>query len=160
MVELGDKTGSGLGSTQGVFVGNFTHSMDPKRRLTVPSEWREYAGEPGTLYVLPGVDERYLTVFPAREMVQRLQRLRNLSIADAKARQFARVLGSQSQLAPWDSAGRIRIKDELLEYAGLTDQVVLAGAIEGFELWNPERWKTVRSAGVASLGEAARYVGF
>ena len=161
MVELGDKTtGSGPDGTQGVFVGTFVHSLDPKRRLTVPSEWRDHVGDPSTLYVLPGVDDRYLNVFPAREMVQRLQRLRNLSIADAKARQFARILGSQSQLAPWDSAGRIRIKDELLEFAGLTDQVVLAGMIDGFALWNPERWKTVSSADAASLGEAARHVSF
>ncbi len=159
IVEQGDTNGAGLGSAQGVFVGTFFHSLDPKRRLTIPSEWREYAGAP-SLYVLPGVDEQCLTVFPAREMVQRLQKVRNLSIADARARQFARVLGSQSQLAPWDSAGRIRIKDELMGFAGLVDQVVLVGAIEGFELWNPERWKVVNSAGAANLGEAARYVGF
>jgi len=160
MGDLDNKIGGGLGGAQGVFVGNFVHSLDPKRRLTVPSEWRDYVGDPNTLYVLPGVEEHYLTVFPAREMVQRLQRLRNLSIADAKARQFARILGSQSQLAPWDSAGRIRIKDDLLEYAGLSDQVVLAGMIEGFELWSPERWKAVRSTDAVSLGEAARHVGF
>lgn len=152
--------GSGLGGTQGVFVGTFIHSLDPKQRLTIPSEWRDHVGSPSSLYVLPGVDERYLTVFPAREMVQRLQRLRNLSIADARARQFARVLGSQSQLAPWDSAGRIRVKDELLAFAGIADQVVLVGTIEGFELWNIERWKAVGSGGATNLGEAARYVGF
>lgn len=155
-----DTVTGGIEGAQGVFLGNFVHNLDPKRRLTIPSEWRETVGASGTLYALPGVDERYLTLFPAREMVQRLQRLRNLSIADAQARQFARVLGSQSQLAPWDSAGRIRIKDELLEFAGLTDQVVLVGAIEKFELWNPERWKAVSAAGAPNLVEAARYVGF
>lgn len=136
------------------------HSLDPKRRLTIPSEWRETIGVPGTLYALPGVEQRCLTLFPAREMIQRLQKLRNLSIADAQARQFARVLGSQSQLAPWDTAGRIRIKDELLSYAGLVDQVVLVGAIDKFELWNPERWNVVSEAGAANLAEAARYVSF
>jgi len=160
-VDVSDKTAvGGPGSAQGVFVGTFIHSLDPKQRLTIPSEWRDYVGSPSSLYVLPGVEDRYLTVFPAREMVQRLQRLRNLSIADAKARQFARVLGSQSQLAPWDSAGRVRIKDDLLAFAGLTDQVVLIGAIEGFELWNMERWKAVGSAGAANLRDAALYVGF
>jgi DNA-binding transcriptional regulator/RsmH inhibitor MraZ len=38
--------------------------------------------------------------------------------------------------------------------------VVLAGAFDHFELWSPERWKSVRAAGSADLGEAARYVGF
>lgn len=151
---------NGLGGTQGVFVGTFVHSLDPKQRLTIPSEWREHVGAPASLYVLPGLDEKCLTVFPAREMAQRLQKVRHMSIADARARQFARILGSQSQLAPWDSAGRIRIKDELMAFAGLSDQVVLVGQFEGFELWNPERWKTVNSADVATLRDAAQYVGF
>lgn len=142
-------------------MGFYTHSLDPKKRLTIPSEWREHVGVPNSLYVLPDLEGRcYLSVFPAREMVQRLQSVRSLSIADAKGRQFARMLGSQSQLAPWDSAGRIRINDSLLEHARLSDQVVLVGAIDHFELWSPERWSQVGSTGAADLGEAARYVGF
>ena len=155
-----EQTGGPVVPEQGVFVGNYTHSLDPKKRLTIPSEWRAYVGLPNSLYVLPGVDQKYLFVFPAREMIQRLQRIRNLSIADARARQFARILGSQSQLAPWDSQGRIRVKDELLDFAQLKEQVVLVGAIEGFELWNPELWKTVSSISHANLADAARYVGF
>lgn len=150
-----------MGEASGIFVGRFEHLLDPKRRLTIPAEWREYAGLPGSLYVLPSLESaRCLSVYPAREMVQRLQRLRSLSIADDAGRQFARILGSRSQLAPWDSAGRIRIKDELLEYAQLTDQVVLIGAIERFELWNPELWKQASGSGGADLGQAARQVGF
>lgn len=156
------ETGPGpLGEAQGVFVGNFAHSLDPKRRLTIPSEWREHVGTPSSLYVLPDVESRrYLLVFPAREMVRRLQAIRSHSIADAQARQFTRILGSQSQLAPWDTAGRIRVKDELLGYANLSDSVVLVGAIDHFELWNPELWKQVSATGASDLGEAARYVGF
>lgn len=145
----------------GVFMGQHTHSLDPKKRLTIPSEWRDHAGSPSSLYVLPGLDgQRCLLVFPAGEMVKRLQSIRNLSIADVKGRQFARLLGSQSQLAPWDSAGRIRVSDSLMEYARLSDQVILVGAIDHFELWSPELWKQVGEKGVADLGEAARYVGF
>jgi MraZ protein len=159
-VERNPNMGDGGAQVPGVFVGNYHHCLDPKKRLTIPSEWRDYVGTPTSLYVLPGVEHKYLVVFPAREMVQRLQRIRNLSIADARARQFARILGSQSQLAPWDSQGRIRIKDELLEFAQLKDHVALVGAIEGFELWNPELWKTVGSVSHGGLADVAKYVGF
>lgn len=161
-VESKDIGLGGLGEAIGIFAGHFEHSLDPKKRLTIPSEWRECVGIPASLYVLPSVEEnaRCLNVYPAREMVQRLQRIRSLSMADAKARQFARILGSQSQLAPWDSAGRIRIKDALLEYAQLGDQVILVGAFEHFELWNPVLWKQAGPSDAAGLGEAARYVGF
>jgi len=149
-----------LGLDQGVFVGSFTHSLDPKKRMTVPSEWREQVGSPGSLYVLPGVDKRCLYVFPAREMVKRVQRLLNHPVADARARQFSRVLGSQSQLVPWDAQGRIRVKDELLGWAGITTQVVLVGVFGSFEVWSPELWKEAGSLTEASLADAAQYVGF
>ncbi len=142
-------------------MGTYTHLLDPKKRLTIPSEWRECAGLSAGLYVLPDLEGRmFLNVYPAREMIQRLQSLRNLSVADVKGRQFARILGSQSQLAPWDSAGRIRVNDGLLEHGKLMDQVTLVGSIDHFELWNPELWKQVNSTGLVDLGEAARSVGF
>ena len=142
------------------FVSSYTHSLDPKRRLTIPAEWRAQIGDPRSLYVLPGIHEECLCVFPAHEMLRRLERMRRHSIADQRARSFARVLASQSDLVSWDNQGRIRIKDQLLDYAHLTDQVVLVGAFDSFELWNPEAAKKAGSLDPARLQEAAQYVGF
>ena len=142
------------------FVSTFTHSLDPKRRLTIPSEWRTQIGEPRSLYVLPGIHEECLCIFPAQEMLRRLERMRRHSIADTRARTFARVLASQSDLVSWDNQGRIRIKDHLLDYAHLSDQVVLVGAFDSFELWNSEAADKAGSLDPAKLQEAAQYVGF
>ena len=143
----------------GVFVSNFSHSLDPKKRLTIPSEWRAQAGAPNSLYVLPDVHQRCLCVYPAAEMVHRLKRMRSHSIADRRARQFARVLASQSDLVTWDSQGRIRIKDELLVFAGLKDRVALVGAFACFELWNPEQLEASGGMDRDQLKDAAQYVG-
>ena len=159
-METSDIVGQ-AGAGEGVFVNTYVHSLDTKRRLTIPSDWRELAGVPKRLFVLPGVNDKCLCVYPAREMTRRLERLRNLSIADAKGRQLARTLASRSDLAPWDSQGRIRVKDELLDYAAIGNQAVLVGTFDGFEIWNPDLWKqTQESADQEGLGEAARYVGF
>ena len=145
----------------GVFVGSYSHNLDPKRRLTIPSEWRDQVGSPGSLYVLPGIYERCLYVFPGREMVRRLERVRSHSLADARARVFMRTLGSRSDLVTWDTQGRIRIKDDLLEYANLTEQIVLIGAFEKFELWSPALWKASNDAvDQSTVEESTRYVGF
>ena len=134
--------------------------MDTKKRLTIPSDWRELVGVPNRLFVLPGVNDKCLCVYPAREMTRRMERLRNLSIADRKGRQLARTLASRSDLVPWDSQGRIRVKDELLDFAELKKDVVLVGTFDGFELWNPDTWKSIANMDQDSLGEAAQYVGF
>ena len=156
-----DIGGTGEMAGQGVFVNTYTHSLDTKKRLTIPSDWRELAGVPRRLFVLPGVNDKCLCVYPAREMTRRLEKLRNLSIADVKGRHLARMLASRSDLVPWDTQGRIRIKDELLDFADLRNQVIMVGTFDGFELWSPDRWKEQNSSvEQPKLGDAARYVGF
>ena len=149
------------GTMEGVFVNTYVHSLDTKKRLTIPREWREMVGVPEQLFVLPGVNDKCLYVYPAREMTRRMQRLQNLSIADRKGKQFKRTLASRTYFSGWDTQGRIRIKDELLNYAELINQVVLVGSLDGFELWNPDQWNEINtSMDQESFGEAAQYVGF
>lgn len=155
----GTQSQSGIG-VPGVFVGQFTHALDPKKRLTIPAEWRERVGAPGSFYVLPGIRERCLYIYSAKDMIRRWERVRDHSIADTKAWQFMRTIGARSDLATWDTQGRIRIKDELLEYAHLVNDVVLVGVFERFELWSPDAWKAIRTVDDSALGDAARYVGF
>lgn len=131
----------------GMFVGNFSHNLDPKRRLTIPSVWRAQVGTPQSVYVLPDFHHHCLNVYPAGEMIRKLDALRRYPMADEKARRFSRVLGGNSELLAWDTQGRIRIKDELLAFAGLTERVILVGALDRIELWSPER-----SAQDAELG--------
>jgi len=146
----------------GGFASNFLHSLDPKKRLTIPSVWRAQVGEPQSLYVLPGMNnEKCLYVYPAREMSRRLEKFRKISIGDKKARMFARLLASSSDLIAWDSQGRIRIKDELLASAGIVSRVKLVGAWDRFEVWNPEEWdKNCASVDPAAMEDAVRYVEF
>jgi MraZ protein len=145
---------------QGIFVSTFTHSLDPKKRLTIPSAWRAQVGSPNSLYVLPDVLDKCLIVFPAGEMTRKLEKMRNHSIGDRKVRGFARAIGGRTDLVGWDSQGRIRINDDLLSYAGLIDQVVMVGSIDRFELWNPENLRNAGGMNESMLEEAASHIGF
>ncbi len=151
--------GGGI-SDSGAFVNQYLHTLDSKRRLTIPSEWRDLVGAPARLYVLPGVHDCCLSVLPAREMMRRLNESRQrLKLSDQKARQFNRILASRADLLTWDKVGRIRIKDSLMEYARIENQVVLAGAFEGFELWNPELWQASGALDQKQFADVAGYVG-
>jgi len=143
------------------FCGQYRHNLDPKRRLTIPAEWRAIVGEPSQFFVVPSVGEpRLLYVYPARVMEPKLQNIHNLPMADAKGRAYLRIMGARSEILGWDVQGRIRIRDDLLEYARLTDEVLLVGNYEGFELWNPDEWrKFEQSVNEQSLVEASKYVG-
>lgn len=153
-------TGAGATGELGLFVGTVTHSLDPKKRLTIPSGWRTIVGQPTSVYVLPDFRNKCLNVFPAHEMLHKLARLREHSMADQKAMQFARMLGEASDLLTWDSQGRIRVNDRQLAFAGLVDQIVMVGALNRFELWSPENRVSMPELDQSGLEEAAQYVGF
>jgi MraZ protein len=144
----------------GMFVSEFMHSLDPKKRLTIPAVWRAQVGDPQSLFVMPDFHEKCLNVFPAAEMSRKLEKLRRHSMADRKAMEFARVLGSSSDLVSWDSQGRIRIKDKLLAFAQITDKVQMIGALDKFQLWNPELREASEEVDQVKLVEAGLYVDF
>jgi len=142
-----------------MFVGEFRHALDPKKRLTIPSAWRALVAGPKSLYVLPDFHARCLNILPAEAMTRKLEKIRRHSMSDRKAMEFARRLGAVSELVPWDVQGRIRIKDKLLAFAGLKDQVVMIGALDRIELWSPEQ-QPVMEIDQEGLAEAGRYVDF
>ncbi len=131
------------------FVDNFTHGLDAKKRLTIPSDWRAMVGQPEQVFVLPSAIEKCLCVYPARSITKMFERLQQLSETDAEAQRKLRNLSSNSNLVSWDAQGRIRIKDSLLEYAGLKSEVILVGVLKRFELWSPEAWKLNNSSEIS-----------
>ncbi len=93
-------------------------------------------------------------------MARRLASIGHHSIADRKARLFARALASRSDLVTWDAQGRIRIKDELLKFAKVSEKVVMVGNFRFFEIWSPD--VLVETGGIddTNLNDAVRHVGF
>ena len=89
-----------------MFVGDFTHTLDTKKRLTIPSVWRAQVESPRSFYVLPDPNQRCLNLYASKEMLPKLDRIRRLSMSDAKARHYARVLGRASDLVRAGSGSR------------------------------------------------------
>ena len=160
MSESEVKIQSGGGSQSG-FVSDYRHNLDGKKRLTVPSFWRDLIGDSKQVFVFPGLTEPCLRVFAPDEANRRLAKVQESAGSDREGRKLKRSLMAKSELVSWDSQGRIRIKDSLLEYAGLKTKVVLVGTWEGFELWTQANWKKHNSDGdVAELDQLADHMEF
>ena len=59
---------------------------------------------------------------------------------------LAHLAGPDAADAALDRQGRILIPQNLREYAGLGDQVIVAGLNTHFEIWSTERWNDVLSS--------------
>ena len=65
-----------------------------------------------------------------------------------------RFIGSKSVQVALDSVGRICIPEEMARAAGITDEAVMVGLLDRFEIWNPERFEKVLAADEIMAQEA------
>ena len=126
-----------------MFLGEFEHSVDEKGRVAVPARFREELAEG---IILTRGFENCLQAFPRPTWERLRERVSGLTIGSENSRQLRRHLFSFAADVEVDRQGRILIPQNLREYAGLGEQVVLAGMDTFFEIWSSERWRAVLDA--------------
>jgi len=144
----------------GALVGRFDHALDPKKRFTIPSEWRELMGNPSYIYVMPDPAERCLNLVPVAEMESRLSKLREKALFDPVANRALQTIGAVSELPSLDVQGRIRISDKLLQFANLTTTVAMLGSVRMVKLWDPAALAPAETVDQKALASALAEAGF
>lgn len=130
---------SGLAGLSGapLFNGEFRHSLDDKRRLTIPSYWREMVGQPRVLFVAKASSGPYLKVLPAKVASARIsESLAKLTFEEREAQE--QILGGRTGLFEWDAQGRVRLSEDMLKHAKIDAKVGLKGTMFGFQIWNQD----------------------
>lgn len=122
-----------------MFLGEFSHTLDDKGRLTIPSKYREFLAS--GLVVTRNPVERCLLAMPMEKWEAIAAKVNALPLADPGSAIFRRAVFSAAENLTPDKQGRILISQRLRDYAGITNEVVVAGVHSFMELWQPERWQ-------------------
>jgi len=125
-----------------MLIGEYTHTIDNKNRLSLPSRFRKVLGK--KVVVTRGLDN-CLFVYSAGEWKTISEKVSSLGMGHAETRAFARFMLAGATEAEVDSLGRVLIPDYLKQFAGLEDKAICAGVSNRVELWNEARWKTYTS---------------
>jgi MraZ protein len=120
-----------------MLIGEYTHNLDPKKRLSVPAKFRKELGDGAVL--TRGLDG-CLWLFPSQQWGQLAERISALPMAQSDSRSFARLLLSGATEVEFDALGRILIPEYLKSYAGLRREVVIAGVHTRLEVWDKDAW--------------------
>lgn len=123
-----------------LLTGTFPKTLDEKNRLGLPKRVREQLEEATTLYVTPGPDG-CLWLFHQGGLERLAEKLDESPATDAEARVFRRLYFAQAEAADIDRAGRMLISERLVQFAGLSREVVLIGVRDHLELWDAGRWQ-------------------
>ncbi len=120
-----------------MLIGEYTHSLDPKKRLSLPAKFRNELGK--KVVVTRGLD-KCLFVYHLKEWQQITKKISELPLGQADTRGFTRFFLSGAVEVDIDSVGRILVPDFLKDFAGLNVKVVLAGVHSRVEIWDEGVW--------------------
>lgn len=123
------------------FIGRFEHSIDAKGRVILPSRFRrEFAGGG----CLSQHNEGCLALWTPSQFDEQLDAALAAAARGRSERNLMRVWASGAAEVDLDSQGRVVIPAYLRAFAGLEADVLIVGAVDRLELWDPYRWmKTV-----------------
>lgn len=114
--------------------------MDDKGRITIPPRYRDIIKDRREQYLVVTNLDGYLIAFPSSEWELIEQKFSRTSDFRQGLRSFIRFFVSGASECPLDRQGRILLPPNLREYAKLDKEVVLAGAIRCFEIWDRLHW--------------------
>ena len=89
-----------------------------------------------------------------------MEKFRQRALFDKNASRALRAIGQNSEQDPVDVQGRIRISDRFLEFAKLSDTVVMIGAVNRIQLWSPSLQPAVEKVDQAELAAAFEALDF
>jgi len=121
-----------------MLIGEYLHTLDSKKRLSLPARFRKEVGR--KVVVTRGLDA-CLFMFPQKSWEKIAHKVSALPVGQADTRGVSRFLLAGAVEVEVDAAGRILIPDFLKEFAGLRSRVVLAGVSDRVEIWNDKVWE-------------------
>ena len=111
-------------------LGKYTHNVDAKGRLFVPSKLKEELGE--VFYVMIGL-ENSLLVYPEAKWEAMSAQFNSVRPSQSAAIRY--IYANVAKCEP-DKQGRFLIPQLLREYANLKDDVTFLGQGDHAEIWN------------------------
>lgn len=118
-----------------MITGKYCHSLDAKNRIIIPSKVKEQLGEKFT--IVPGSD-RCLKLYSEEEWEKYDLLLRE--IGQTEYSKLTRYLYSNALEVQPDTQGRVMLPAEMLEFAGITRNVITVGCGRYAEVWAKETW--------------------
>lgn len=139
-----------------MFIGEYQHSIDPKKRMAVPSKFR---GELGSKVVVTRGLDKCLFVYPIKEWEKLAEKLGSLPMGESGTRSFVRLMLAGAADVEIDKQGRILIPDYLKEYAALNKNVVVAGLFNRLEVWSDDKWNEYKNKAEENSDDIAEQLG-
>ena len=123
------------------FLGEYEATLDAKGRFLLPAGFKKQLPDGEfNLFVINRGFEKCLTLYPLKSWDSIFTDISKLNDFDPKVRDFRRYFLNGATQIDLDSAGRLLLSKSLMDYAGLTKDIVLASAVNKIEIWDKSKY--------------------
>lgn len=120
-----------------MFMGEYSHNIDEKNRIVIPSNFRELLG---SNFIITRGLEKCLYIYTLDEWNKIKEKLETLPFTKKDVRTFMRTFYSGANMAELDKSGRCVITSSLKEYAGILKECVILGVNDRLEIWDKKEY--------------------
>ncbi len=125
-----------------MFIGEYSHTIDEKGRVSLPKKFR--AKFASGLVVTRGLDQ-CLWVFATNEWAEMAEKISSLPVTQKNARSFSRLMLAGAMDLELDRTGRINLPGYLKDYAGIDKKVTVCGMYNRLEIWPAKSWEDFKN---------------
>lgn len=123
------------------FKGSYRYTVDSKGRINIPAKMRKnMSPDANDNFVITRGLDGCIFVYPNDEWAKREAELRKLEQTNKDARRYTRMLLEFASDVELDGQNRVTLTKELMEYAKIGGDVLILGALDRIEVWNPDEY--------------------
>jgi MraZ protein len=124
------------------FIGEYEATLDAKGRFLLPAGFKKQLSEGSAEnFVVNRGFEKCLSLYPMKSWKPIFSEISDLNDFDPKVRQFRRYFLNGATQVELDSANRLLLPKNLMEYAGLVKDIVLVSAVNKIEIWDKYKYQ-------------------
>ena len=139
----------------------FDPTVDEKRRVQIPANWRKGQNETEFMLILwPSGSQKdaCLMVLPPPAAQKLKDRITAMPFGDGQAEALRRFLGRKSHMVTSDKSGRITLPEHMAKAVGIDKKAVLVGMFDRFQMWNPEKFEGITEGDDALAQDAFKLI--
>ena len=139
----------------------FDPTVDEKRRVQIPANWRKGQNETEFMLILwpsSSQQDACLMVLPPLAAQKLRERITSMPFGDGQAEALRRFLGRKSHMVTSDKSGRITLPEHMATAVGIEKKAVVGGMFDRFQMWNPEKFEAITEGDDALAQEAFKLI--
>jgi MraZ protein len=125
-----------------LFLSTYHNKIDKKGRISVPAQFRAVltaqSPESPAVIAYPSPLHDCIEACGMQRIMKFNERVERFEPYSAERDAFSAMLFGDSVQMAMDAEGRVSLPPQLIEFAGLSEQVTIVGKGETFELWSPQ----------------------